>query len=134
MQKEEYYSWNESNTSSCVLPSKVLAFILSDEVLQYEEEAEFSTQPIRTVESFLAMNPSPIAPKFYEIFDTSYSHIDDLEEDIWISVVEEKISFHSTQLFSSDFSILNYVQSFPGKAERAKEKFNSSLSNHVVGV
>ena len=46
VQKEEDDSWSESNTSSCILPSKFLSSILSDEVVQDEEEAESSTQSI----------------------------------------------------------------------------------------
>ena len=41
----------------------------------------------------------------------SSSHMDDLEKEIQISVIEEKLSFHSMQKFSSDSSILNYVHS-----------------------
>ena len=57
------------------------------------------------------MTPSPAAPEVYENYAISSSHIADLEEDIKIPVIEEKISFHSMQKFSSDSSILNYVQS-----------------------
>ena len=60
--KEEDDSWSESITFSCVLPSKVSASILSDEVVQDEEEAKSSTQSIRIVESLLAVTPSPIFP------------------------------------------------------------------------
>ena len=67
----------ESNTSSCVLPSKVLASIFLDEVVQYEEEAEYSTQSNRIVESLLVMTPYPVALEVYDIFDILYSHIVD---------------------------------------------------------
>ena len=79
-------------------------------------------------ESLLGVTPSPADPKVYEIFDISYSHIVDPEEDIWNSIVEEKISF------SIDSCILNYVQSLLVKAQGGEEKFDSSLSNHVVSV
>ena len=59
------------------------------------------------------MTPSPATPEVYEIYDISSSHMDDLEEDIQISVFEEKLSFHSMQKFSSDSSILNFVHSLP---------------------
>ena len=35
--------------------------------------------------------------------------MDDLEEEIQISIIEEKLSFHSMQKFSSDSSILNFA-------------------------
>ena len=59
----------------------------------------------------------------------SYSHTTYLEEEIQTSIVEEKLTFHPTQTFSSDSSILNYVQSFPVKAQGAEEKFDSSLQS-----
>ena len=80
------------------------------------------------------MNPSLVSPKFYEISDISYSHTVDPGKEIRTSIFEKKISFHPTQSFSSDSSILNYVQSFPVKAQGDKERFDSSLSNHVAGV
>ena len=80
------------------------------------------------------MTPSPVAPEVYEIYDISYSHTNYPKEYIQTSIAEEKLSFHPTQSFSNDSSILNYVQSLPVKAQGAKEKFDSSLSNHVVGV
>ena len=70
----------------------------------------------------------------YEIFAISSPHMDDLEEDIQISIIEEKLSFHSTHAFSSDPSILNYVQSLPVIASENEEEFDFSLSNIVVGV
>ena len=70
----------------------------------------------------------------YEIFDISFSHTADTEEDIWIYDIEEKISFHSTQAFSSDCSILNYVQSLSMFASENDEEFDFSHSNVVVGV
>ena len=65
------------------------------QVVQDEEEAEYSTQSIRIEESILGVTPSLVAPKVYEISDISSSHMDDLEEYIRISIIEEKISFHS---------------------------------------
>ena len=44
------------------------------------------------------MTPSPDALEFYEISDISSSHMDDPEEDIQISVIEEKLSFHSPSI------------------------------------
>ena len=73
------------------------------------------------------MTSSPADPKVYEISHTSYSHIDDPEEDIWIYVIEEKISFDSMQKFSSDSSILNSVQSLPVIPLENKVEFDFSL-------
>ena len=39
VQKEEYDSWRENNTSPCVLPSKASTSILSDEVVQDEDSS-----------------------------------------------------------------------------------------------
>ena len=80
------------------------------------------------------MTPSPITPEVYEIYDISYSHMADLEEDIWISIIEEKLSFHSIQKFSNDYSIINYVHSLPVIAPRKGEEFDFSISNDGVGV
>ena len=86
---EDHSSDLESKPNTTrVLPSKLSASIFSDEVVQDEEEAKYSTQLIRIVESLLVVSPSPVAPEVYEIFDISYSHIDDPEEHIWISIVE----------------------------------------------
>ena len=57
-------------------------------VVQDEEQAESSTRSIQIVESLLAVTPSPVAPEFYEIYDISYSHMDEPEEDIWIYYIE----------------------------------------------
>ena len=76
---EDHSSNLESAPSTTtVLPSKVSASIFSNEVVQDEEEAESSTQSIRIVESLLAVNPSHVDLEFYEIYDISSSHIDDL--------------------------------------------------------
>ena len=62
--------------------SKVLASTLSDEVVQDEEEAKSSSQSFQIKESHLGVTPYLDAPKVYEIYDISYPHMDDLEEDI----------------------------------------------------
>ena len=59
--------------------SKLSTSILSDEVVQDEEEVESSTQLIRIEESLLGVTPSPAAPEVYETYDISYSHMDDPE-------------------------------------------------------
>ena len=124
----------ESTYSTTIfLFSKVSSYTLSNEVVQDEEEVESSTQSIRIEESLLAVTPSPAALEVYEISDISSSHMDDIEEDIRISNIEEKISFHSMQTFSSD-SPLNYVQSLPMIASKNAEEFNLSLSNVDAGV
>ena len=58
----------------------------------------------------------------------------DLEEDIRISIIEEKLSFHSMQKFSIDSSILNYVHSLLVISPRKGEEFNFFVSNDVFGV
>ena len=58
-------------------------------------------------ESLLGLTPSPAALEIYEILDISFSHMADPEEDIQIFFIEEKLSFHSMQTFSSN-SFLNY--------------------------
>ena len=60
-------------------------------------------------ESILVVTPSLVASEVYEISDISSSHMSDSEEDIQISDIELKLSFHSMQTFSSD-SPLNSVQ------------------------
>ena len=78
---------NEDNSSNFeitpsttrVLSSKVPTSILSDEVVQDEEEAESSSQSIQIEESLLGVTPSPPAPEFYEIYDILYSHMSDPE-------------------------------------------------------
>ena len=61
---------------------KNLASTLSNEVVQDEEEAEASTQSIRTEDSLLAVTLSPDAPEVYEIYDISYTHMAEIEEYI----------------------------------------------------
>ena len=56
----------------------------------------------------------------------------DPEEYIRISVIEENLSFHSMQKFSSDSSIINYVHSLPMIAPGKGEEFD--FSNDVAGV
>ena len=60
--------------------------------------------------------------------------MDDPEEDMQISVIEEKLSFHSRQKFSSDSSILNSVHSLLMIVSENKEEFDFSISNVVAGV
>ena len=78
------------------------------------------------------MTPSPVAPEVYEISDISSPYMANTEEDIRISVVEENISFHSMQNFSSDSSIINYVHSLPVISPGKGEEFD--FSNDVAGV
>ena len=52
------------------------------QIVQYEEEAEFSTQSFRIEESLLELTPSPASPKVYEISDISSPHMADPEEYI----------------------------------------------------
>ena len=80
------------------------------------------------------MSPPPIGPEVYEISDISSPHMDDPEEDIRISSVEENLSFHSMQKFSSDSSIINSVHSLPVIELGKGEEFDSYVSNDVVGV
>ena len=75
---EDHNSTLEITSSTTrVLYSKISASTLSDEVVQDEEEVETSTQSIRIEECLLAVTPSPDAPKVYEIYDISSSHIAD---------------------------------------------------------
>ena len=117
-----------------VLYSKLSASTLSDEVVQDEEEAKSSSQSIWIEESLLGVTPSPAALEVCEISDISSPHMADLEEDIQISIFEEKISFHSMQKFSSDSSNLNYVHSLPVIVSENEEEFDFSISNDVAGV
>ena len=77
---------------------------------------------------------TPATLEVYEISDISSPHMDDLEEDIQISIVEENISFHSMQKFFNDSSILNYVHSLPVIVAENKEEFDFSISNKVAGM
>ena len=79
------------------------------------------------------MTASPTAPKIYEIFDISYSHMADLEEEIWNSDNEEKLCCTSKQTFSSD-SPLNSMQKFPMTALENEEEFDFSPYNVAAGV
>ena len=80
------------------------------------------------------MTPSPTAPEVYEISDILSPHMADPKEDIQISIVEENLSFHSMQKFSSDSSIINYVHSLPVIAPGKGEEFDFFVSNDVAGV
>ena len=64
----------ENPTPPCVFPSNISSSILSNEVIQDEEEAESSTQSIQIVESLLVVTPSPVSPNFYEIYDITHTH------------------------------------------------------------
>ena len=55
-----------------------------NQIVEDEEEAEFSSQPIRIGESLLGVTPSPTAPEVYEISDISSTHMVDPKEDIQI--------------------------------------------------
>ena len=50
------------------------------QIVEDEEEAEFSTWSIRIEESILEVTPSPTAPEVYEISDISSPHMDDPKE------------------------------------------------------
>ena len=80
------------------------------------------------------MTPSLTAPEVYEISNISSPHMDDLEEDIRNSVIEENITFHSVRKFSSDSSILNYVHSLSLIVSQKEEEFDFSISYDVAGV
>ena len=79
------------------------------------------------------MTPYPDASEVYEISDISSPHMDEAEEDIWISDIEEKYCCTSMQTFTGDFP-LNYVQNFPVIASKSEEEFDFSLSNVAAGV
>ena len=83
-------------------------------------------------ESLLEVTPSPSTPEVYEIPHISHPHMDDLEEEIWIFVCEEKHSFYSLQKFSSNS--LNFVHSLPVTVSENVEEFDLCISNNVVGV
>ena len=126
---KDYYSNLESTPNTKrVLYSKVLASTLFDEVVQDEEEAKSSSQSIWIEESIPGVTLSPTASEVYEISDISYPHMDDLEEDIRISIIEENISFHSMQIFSSDSSIINFVHSLSVIALGKGGEFDFSVS------
>ena len=63
-----------------VLDSKFSAYTLSNEVVQDEEEAKYSTQSFRMEESLLPVTPSPDAPEVCEISDISSPHMAETEE------------------------------------------------------
>ena len=79
------------------------------------------------------MTPSPDALEVYEISDIPYPHMDDIEEEIQISDIEEKYFRTSMQTFSSDFP-LNSVQNLLVTASENEEKFDFSPSNVAAGV
>ena len=131
VQKEVDDTWSESNTSSSVLPSNLLASTLSDEFVQVEEMEKSSTHSIRIGESLLAVIPSHVSLEVYENYNVSYSNTYVASKYIWTTIVEYELSF---QLFSNDSSILSFEKSFPMIAQEDEEESNSSLSNVVVGV
>ena len=53
-----------------------------NQIVEDEEEADFSLQSIRMEESLQEVTPSLAAPEVYEISDISSPHMDDPEEDI----------------------------------------------------
>ena len=50
---------------------------IAKQIVEDEEEAEFSLQSIRIEESLLRVTPSPAAPEVYEIPNISFSHMAD---------------------------------------------------------
>ena len=50
----------------------------TNQIIEDEEEAEFSTQSIRIEESLLGVTPSPVALEVYDIYDMSSPHMDDM--------------------------------------------------------
>ena len=86
---EDHNSTLEITSSTTrVIYSKFSASTLFDKVVQDEEEAKSSTQSFWIEESLLAVTPSPDALEVCEISDISSSHMDETEEDIWISDIE----------------------------------------------
>ena len=81
------------------------------QIVEDEEEEDFSLQSIRMEESLLEVTPYPTAIEVYEISDISSPHMTDPEEDIEIYVCGEKHSSYSLQNFSSNS--LNFVHSLP---------------------
>ena len=77
-------------------------------------------------------NPSIAATKVYEISDISYPHMADPEEDIQISVCEEKTSSYSLQKFSSNS--LNFVHSLPMIVSETVEEFDFYIYEDAAGV
>ena len=109
---EDHNSTLKSTPSTTrVLDSKVSASTFSDEIVQDEEEAKSITQSIRMEESLLTVTPSPDAPEVCEISDISSPHMDETEENIQISDIEEKHCCTSMQTFTGDFP-LNYSAKF----------------------
>ena len=79
------------------------------------------------------MTPSYVAIEVHEIYDISYSHISETEEDIRISNIEEKCCYTSMQTFTGDFP-LNFVQNLLVIASKSEENFDFSPSNVAAGV
>ena len=55
---------------------------IEKQMVEDEEEAEFSSQSIQIEESLLGVTASLAALEVYDISDISYPHMDDREEDI----------------------------------------------------
>ena len=83
-------------------------------------------------ESLLEVNPSPATPELYDIIDISPPHMADPEEEIQISVCEEKHSSYSLQKISSNS--LNFVHSLPVTISETVEEFDFSIYNEFYGV
>ena len=105
---------------------------IEKQIVEDEEEVDFSLQSIWMEESLHEVTPSLVVLEVYEISDISSLHMDDSEEDIQISVCEEKHSSYSLQKFSSNS--LNFVHSLPVTISEKVEEFDFSISNNVVGV
>ena len=61
---------------------EIMPYLTENQIVEDEEEAEFSLQSIQIKESLIPLTPSPLAPEVYEISDISSPHLNDLEEDI----------------------------------------------------
>ena len=79
------------------------------------------------------MAPSPDTPEVCEISDISSPHMDETEEYILISYIEDKYCCTSMQTFTGDFP-LNYVQNLPVIASESEGKFDFSPSNVAYHV
>ena len=75
--EDQYINLESTPSTTIFIYPKVWTSTLADEVVQDEEEAKSSTQSIQGEESFLVVTPSPDALEIYEIYDISYSNMDD---------------------------------------------------------
>ena len=78
------------------------------------------------------MTSSPATSEVYGISDISSPHMANPEEDIRISIFEEKHSLYSLQKLSSNS--LNCVHSLLVTVSETIEEFNLSIYNDVAGV